>query len=369
MKDLIEVFKNAKKYLMAGVSYLIPVVVVGGIMTGLGVAFGGTSVADHTGTFAYAMYLIGQTGLNLMAPVLCAYIAYSIADKSALGPGFIVGMVAQNCGAGFLGGLIGGFFCGIVAVYLKKIRMPRNFEALKSIILIPSVTALTGGLLMYFLIGNAVSAFITILTNFLAGLGTTNLVLIGLAFGFVGSFDLGLFGSKAAGAVVMSMMSQIDPETGLPMMIVLRMGLTLVTASTVPSLVAAIATFVKPKVFTPEQRESGKAALFLGLFGITEGAIPLALSDFKVYLGCVIGSMAGCVSSMISGAGTIVPWGGIPTIPGCTNPIMYIISLAVGIVVGAGFIVLTKRDVKQQEESTGEVKVKQTSADEIDLDF
>lgn len=369
MKEFIDVFKNIKTHMLAGVSYLIPVVVVGGILTGLGVAFGGTTVWENVGTYPAFLFTLGKTGLNLMPAVVGAYIAYSIADKPALGPAFIVGQIAQDCGAGFLGGVLGGIYCGILVLYLKKVYVHKNFIALKTIIIIPIIATLTGAMLMNYGIGSIVVAVIAWLTEFVNSLGTSNLLLLGLAIGLIGSFDLGLFGSKAQGAVFLAMLATIDPVTGLPVMIAQRLMLTSACASTIPPLVAALATFMKPKVFTAEEKEAGKASLFLGLFAITEGAIPLALADAKVWTGCIVGAMVGCMSNLLLGAGTIVNWGGIPAMAGCTNIITYVISLLIGAVTGSLFISFFKKKVDSSE-AIVEVEAKVTmKGNEVDLDF
>jgi len=343
MSDVIDVFKNLRKHVLAGVSYLIPVVVVGGIFCGLGVAIGGTSPWETQGTAGYFLFMLGKYGLNLMPAVIAAYVGYSIGDKAAIGPGLIIGQVAQDSGAGFLGGLLAGFFVGIMVLLMKKVKIGKNFTALWSIIVIPSVVTVIGAFLMEYGVGSAVTAFINWLTAFVQGLGTSNLVLIGAAIGVIGSFDLGLFGSKAQGAVFLAMLSTIDPATGMPVMIAQRLLLTGATASTLPPLICALATFLRPKAFNAEERESGKAAAFLGLFAITEGAIPLALADGTVYTGCVVGSVVGCVCQLLFGAGTIVNWGGLPTLPGCTNIPACVAAWVIGIVAGAMFIVFFKK--------------------------
>lgn len=369
MNELIDVFKNMRKHLLAGVSYLIPVVVVGGIMTGLGVAFGGVTVWENVGTFPAFLFTLGKTGLNLMPAVIAAYIGYSIADKPALAPGFLVGQLAQNVGAGFLGGVFAGLFCGIVVMFMKKIKVPKTFTALLSIIIIPSIATLLGAILMNYVVGNWVVALIDWLTTIASGLGTNNLIIVGIVFGLVGSFDLGLFGSKALGAVCLAMLATIDPATGLPIMIAQRLLLTTLTANTVPPLVCALASVVRPKIFTPEEREAGKAAFFLGAFGITEGAIPLALSDFKVYAGCIIGATVGSICTILFGAGTIVNWGGVPTFPGATNVLLYLLALGIGAVAGTIFILVTKHGPSQVDVREDKDFKVTKSGEEFDLDF
>lgn len=368
MKDLIDVFKNIQKHILAGVSYLIPVVVVGGIFTGLGVALGGPTVYENVGTFPEFLFTLGKTGLNLMPAVIGAYVANSIADKSGIGPGFIVGQIAQSTGAGFLGGLIGGVFCGIVVMYLKKIKVHKNLSAFMNIILIPSIATILGAMLMHYVIASIIVAFIAWLTDFVEGFGTANMILLAIMIGVIGSFDLGLFGSKAIGAMALSMFAVIDPKTGLPVMIAQRVGLMCCTASTVPPLVCGLATLIKPKVFREDEREAGKAALFLGCFSITEGAIPLALSDKKVYAGAVIGATVATVCTGLFGVGTIITWGGIPTFPGCTNVPLFILAVAIGSIAGALFIVLTKKESAEQNETEEEINLTQ-EGEEFNLNF
>lgn len=369
MKDLIDVFKNLKTHILGGVSYLIPVVVVGGILVGLGVALGGTTVWENVGTFPAFLFTLGKTGLNLMPAVIAAYIGYSISDKPALAPGFIVGQMAQDSGAGFLGGVIGGIFCGIVVLYLKKIKVGKNFTALHTIIIIPCIAATLGAVLMHYLVGSLVVSFIALLTAFVESLGTSNMILLGLAIGLIGSFDLGLFGSKAQGAVFLAMLATIDPATGMPVMIAQRLMLTSACASTIPPLVCALTTFIRPKIFTPEEREAGKAAAFLGLFAITEGAIPLALADVKVWGGCIFGAMVGCATNLILGSGTIVNWGGIPAMAGTTNIPFYVLSLAVGAAAGAFAIILIKHGPSAQlANDDAQITVVQ-NGEEFDLDI
>lgn len=343
MSDVLDVFKNLRKHILAGVSYLIPVVVVGGIFAGLGVMVGGTAPWETPGSAGFFLFMLGKQGLNLMPAVIAAYIGYSIGDKAAIGPGLIIGQVAQATGAGFLGGLLAGVYVGIFVMMLKKVKIHSNFRALWQIIVIPSLVTVVGAYFMEYFVGSAVSGFITWLTTVVQSLGTANLVVLGVAIGLIGAFDLGLFGSKAQGAVFLAMLATIDPATGMPVMIAQRLLLAGATASTLPPLIAFLATVLKPKVFTAEERESGKAALFLGLFAITEGAIPLALSDKIVYAGCILGTMVGSTAILLLGPGTIVNWGGLPTLPGVTNVPMALVAWLVGIVAGALFIATFKK--------------------------
>ncbi|MCI8295971.1 MAG: hypothetical protein HFG22_08830 [Lachnospiraceae bacterium] len=371
MSEVVEVFKNAKKHILAGVSYLIPVVVVGGICCGLGVAFGGTAPWEAPGTIGYFMFTLGKYGLNLMPAVIAAYIAYSIADKPAIAPGLIIGQVAQDCGAGFLGGILAGFFVGTVVLLMKKVKVDKSFSALWSIIVIPTVVAMVGAFLMQITVGPLIVAFTDWLTVFVGGMGTSSMIILAVVFGFFGSIDLGLFGNKALGAIPLAMLSTIDPATGMPVMVAQRLLLMGCTTCAIPPLVCCLARYLKPAVFTDEEKEAATAAGFLGIFAITEGAIPLALSDKIVYAGCIIGTIAGVVAVSLTGAGSIVNWGGLPNLAGNTNIPATLLAWAIGIAVGAMFIVLfkkTRNDGGQKADVAAEVKITQ-KGDEVDLDF
>ena len=372
MSEVLNVFKDAKKHILAGVSYLIPVVVVGGICCGLGVAFGGTAPWEAPGTLGYFFFILGKYGLNLMPAVIAAYIGYSIADKVAIGPGLIIGQVAQDSGAGFLGGIAAGFFVGIIALLMKKVKVNKNFSALWSIIVIPTVISVIGAWLMQTTLGPIITAFTNWLTAFAEGLSTGSLILFAIIIGFFGSFDLGLFGNKALGAVPLAMLSTIDPATGLPVMIAQRLLLMVVTTSAIRPLVCCLARFLKPSVFTEDEKEAATAAGFLGLFAITEGAIPLALSDKIVYAGCIIGSIVGVVAVSLTGAGSIVNWGGLPNLAGNTNIFGTLIAWFIGIVAGALFITFfkkTKNDSKEVSADADKEAVVTQKGEEIDLDF
>ena len=370
MSELLDVFKNAKQHVLAGISYLIPVIVVGGICCGLGVALGGTAPWEAPGTPGCFFFMLGKQGLNLMAAVMAAYIGYSIADKGAIAPGLIIGQVAQSCGAGFIGGIFAGFYVGIITLLMKKVKVNKNFSALWGIIVIPTLISVTGAFLMQVAVGPAIAALTNLMNNFLGGLGVGSMILVAVVIGFFGSLDFGLVMNKAFGAVALAMMATIDPATGLPVMIAQRMKLLVVSTAAISPLVCCLARYLKPAVFTEEEKEAATAAGFMGLFGITEGAIPLGMSDKIVYAGCVLGNVVACVGVAIIGAGSIVNWGGLPNLPGNTNPIGTVICWLIGVVVGALFVVLFKKTKNEEKggDPNAEVKVTQ-KGEEIDLDI
>jgi len=371
MSEVLDVFKNLKKHVLAGVSYLIPVVVAGGICCGLGVLFGGTSPWETPGTLGYFFFILGKAGLNLMPVVMSAFIANSIADKGAVGPALIIGMVAQNCGAGFLGGIVGGIFVGIVVLLMKKVKVPKTFNALWSIIVIPVVATVLGDLLIEFAVGKVIVAATGWVTSIASGLGTGNMALIGLVFGIIGALDLGLFCNKALSSVPFALMATIDPATGLPIMLSQQLLLICNTTAVVPPLVCGLATVLLARKFKPSEREAGRAAIFMGLFGITESAIPLCLSSKVTYIACVVGSAVGSVAIAIPGAGSIVAWSGIPNLPGNTNVPATLICWLIGVLAGVAVIFFFKKTPSEEESTqpdTADAKIT-AKGDEFTLDI
>lgn len=365
---MFEILKNFKKHLMSGVSYMIPVVTVGGIVMGLGIVLGGNVGVPKEGSFALFIFVIGKTGLSLLAPFLAGYIAYSIADKVALAPAFICGVIATNGGSGFLGGVISGLVVGIICHYLKKVKISRNFIAFYNMIFIPIVSTLIVAVIIQYGIGIPIASFLTWLKDTLAGMDTKNLLLVGLIIGAVGSADLGLFGTKMIGLTITSMLLTMDPKTGLPILIARQLLAACIVTSTVPPLVCGIASLIGKKKFNSEEREAGKAALVLSAFGITEGAIPFALNDIKAIPCCMIGAITAAELTLYFGAATTIGWGGIVTLPGMQKGAMYILSAIIGGIVGGVLMAFFKKQSVEVKTEYKEMKVVEHN-NEVDLDF
>ncbi|MBR4471784.1 MAG: hypothetical protein IKS54_10795 [Erysipelotrichaceae bacterium] len=371
MQDVIQIFKDMKKHLTAGIGYLIPVICVGGICCGLGVAFGGTAPWEAPGTPGFFFFMLGKYGLNLMPAVIAAFVAYSIGDKVAIGPGLIIGQVSQDYGAGFIGGVLAGIYVGILVVLLKKIKISKNIRPMFDIIVIPFVVTVTGAFLMETVVAGAVSALTTWLEGFMNNMGTANLALVAAAMGFFSTLDLGLFLSKALSPLYLSILGSVDPATGMAPMIAQRLNMMQVSSVCIPPLVCAFATFLMPKLWTPSEKQSGLSALFLGLCGITEGAIPMCLTHINVYVGCVLGGTVAAVATCLTGLGTIVNWGGIPNIFGCTSIVKWLIVHACGIAAGVLYIAISMKFKKEEpvvEKEEKEVTVKKEGS-EITLDL
>ena len=362
---MINLLKDTRKNLMTGVSYMIPFVVAGGILLALSVLFSGSASVPSEGMLG-DIANIGVTGLGMMVPILSGYIAFSMVDRPGLAPGIIGGLIASNIGAGFLGGILSGLLAGIVVYYLKQIKLPSSLRSLGPIFIIPLIGTTIVGCLMYWVIGQPIAALMTALTAWLESMGTTNLVLLGLVLGAMIASDMGGPINKVAFGFGSAMVGTIDSVTGMPSDTALSIMAGIGAAICIPPLAMGVATLVAPKKFTMEERNSGKAAIVMGMVGISEGAIPFAAADpLRCIPANMIGSAIGAAVAMGLGAGNPAPWGGWIVAPVSQNPLMYIIGTLVGVAITAGIVIVLKKPVEVADGATANV-----SADEdIDLDI
>ena len=329
---------GAYRHLLTGVSYMLPMVVAGGLSIALSFAFGITAFKEP-GTLAAALMQIGGgSAFALMVPVLAGFIAFSIADRPGLTPGLIGGMIATSINAGFLGGIIAGFIAGYAAKLISgKLKRPQSMEALKPILIIPLVASLITGLLMIYVVGKPVAASMTGLTAWLANMGTANAVLLGAILGGMMCTDMGGPVNKVAYAFGVGLLSS---QTYAPMAAIMAAGM-------VPPLAMGVATLVARRKFNKGQQEGGKAALVLGLCFISEGAIPFAARDpMRVLPCCIVGGALTGAISMYIGAKLMAPHGGlfVLLIPGAITPVLgYLVSIIVGTAVAGLSYAILKR--------------------------
>ncbi|MFB0712950.1 PTS fructose transporter subunit IIBC [Buttiauxella noackiae] len=316
---------GAYRHLLTGVSFMLPMVVAGGLCIALSFAFG-IEAFKEPGTLAAALMQIGGgSAFALMVPVLAGYIAFSIADRPGLTPGLIGGMLAVSTGSGFIGGIIAGFLAGYIAKMIStKLKLPPSMEALKPILIIPLFSSLIVGLAMIYLIGTPVSKILEGLTHWLQTMGTANAVLLGAILGGMMCTDMGGPVNKAAYAFGVGLLST---QTYAPMAAIMAAGM-------VPPLAMGLATFIARRKFDKAQQEGGKAAMVLGLCFITEGAIPFAARDpMRVLPCCIIGGAVTGAISMAVGAKLMAPHGGlfVLLIPGAITPVVgYLIAIIAG---------------------------------------
>ncbi|AZD27625.1 PTS fructose-like transporter subunit IIB [Pseudomonas chlororaphis] len=326
------------KHLLTGVSFMLPMVVAGGLMIALSFVFGITAFKEE-GTLAAALMQIGgDTAFKLMVPLLAGYIAYSIADRPGLAPGMIGGMLASTLGAGFIGGIIAGFIAGYAAKAISQYaRLPQSLEALKPILIIPLLASLFTGLVMIYVVGKPVAGMLAGLTHFLDSMGTTNAILLGVLLGGMMCVDLGGPINKAAYAFSVGLLAS---QSYAPMAATMAAGM-------VPPIGLGIATFIARRKFAQSEREAGKAALVLGLCFISEGAIPFAAKDpLRVIPASIAGGALTGALSMYFGCKLMAPHGGlfVMLIPNAINhALLYLLAIVAGSVLTAVVYAVVKR--------------------------
>ncbi|MEA2604797.1 MAG: fructose system or component [Acidobacteriota bacterium] len=329
------------KHLMTGVSYMLPLVVAGGLLIALAFAIGGLNAGSQKGTLAWALMQIGGgTAFTLYIPVLAAFIAYSIADRPGLTPGLIGGMLATTLGAGFLGGIVAGFLAGYTTRLMNDhIRLPENFEGLKPVLILPLLSTLAVGLIMIFVVGPPVAAALHALTTWLNGMQATSAVVLGMILGAMMAFDVGGPVNKSAYTFAVGLLAS---KVYGPMAAVMAAGMT-------PPLGLALAATLFKNRFTPEERDAAKPAAILGISFITEGAIPYAARDpLRVIPALVAGSMVTGALALAAGVQLMVPHGGVFVllIPHAVQRLgMYVIAILAGTLVTTAMLYLTKRPI------------------------
>ncbi|MFC5712830.1 fructose-specific PTS transporter subunit EIIC [Thalassorhabdus alkalitolerans] len=331
------------KHLMNGVSNMLPFVIGGGILIAISFFFGIESAdpahPDYNPFAAALMSIGGEHAFGLMVAVLAGFIAMSIADRPGFAPGMIGGFMATTGDAGFLGGLIAGFLAGYVVIGVKRLlaNLPKVFDGIKTILFYPLISIFVVGILMYFVIIGPISAFNTFLEGWLGGMGTGNIVLLGIILGGMMAVDMGGPINKAAFTFGIAM---IEAGNFGPHAAIMAGGM-------VPPLGLALATTFFKSKFTKDERNAGVSNYFLGSFFITEGAIPFAAADpGRVIPSIVIGSATAGGLAMFFNAGLPAPHGGIfviPTIQG--SPLAYLLAIVIGAVVTALLVGFWKKPV------------------------
>lgn len=323
------------KHLLTGVSFMLPMVVAGGLLIALSFVFG-IDAFEEEGTLAAALMQIGGgTAFQLMIPLLAGYIAWSIADRPGLAPGMIGGYLASTLGAGFLGGIIAGFLAGYVARFIsQKLPMPESVESLKPILIIPLLASLVTGLGMIYVVGEPAAALMDGLTSFLEGMGTTNAILLGGILGAMMCFDLGGPVNKAAYTFGVGLLSEGSGGSA-PMAAIMAAGM-------VPAIGMGVASFVARAKFAEAERQAGRASFVLGLCFISEGAIPFMAKDpLRVIPVCMVGGAITGALSMLFTVKLMAPHGGlfVLAIPNAVSTVLpYVAAIAIGsLVIGFGY--------------------------------
>jgi PTS system fructose-specific IIC component len=296
--------KQVYQHLMTGVSHMLPLIVAGGLLIAISFAVDiDANDPEMANSLAGRLFSLGGFAFALFLPVLAGYIAYSIADRPGLAPGLIGGYLAGQVETGFLGAILAGFLAGYVTLWLAtNIRLPQTLAGLKPVLILPLLSTLVVGVAMFYVIGEPVSWVQEQLTDWLEGLQGRNAAVLGAILGLMMAFDMGGPLNKVAYTFAVGL---IDADLIAPMAAVMAAGMT-------PPLGLALATFLFPSAWLPDEREAGKPAFVLGLAFITEGAIPFAARDpMRVIPAAMAGSALAGAISLGLGAGSIVPHGGI----------------------------------------------------------
>ena len=370
---------------MTGVSYMIPFVAAGGLLIALSFLLGGYEIVgpygdiavnysvfdlpnpqalglEHalfdSGLMAYIgalFFIIGKTAFMLFIPALAGYIAYAIADRPGIAPGFIMGGLAANLfnvqyvpdsgdatslpATGFLGAIIGGVLAGLIAHWITGWKVPTWMRGLMPVLVIPLLTSIIAGVLMITVFGKPIGRLMSELTDALNSMSGSRAILLGVILGLMMAFDMGgplnkVAYSFAAAGVGGASLASDAPE--------LKIMAAVMLAGMVPPIALALATVLRPGLFTPAEHENGKAGWALGASFITEGAIPFAAADpLRVIPAIMLGSAVTGGLSMAMDVAVRAPHGGIFVLFAVTNLVGYFIALAAGVIVGAvGVIVL-----------------------------
>lgn len=348
MEEIMKILRETKKHVMTGISYMIPFVVTGGVVLAVCVLIGGEHSVPTEGALG-KIATIGSAGLGLMVPILSGFIAYSICDRAGLAPGIIGGFIANNIGAGFIGGIISGLLAGIVVSYLKKIKVPSSLRSVMPIFVIPLVGGLIVSSIMLFIVGEPIAALMTFLTDLLEGMSTGNAIFLALILGMMNCTDMGGPIGKVSYGFGTAMLSNINPATGLPNESSLLIMAAVGVSCAIPPLACGLSTLLFKNKFNTEEKEAGKAALIMGCVSISEGAIPFAATDpLRVIPSCMVGGGLGAVIAMMFGAGNPAPWGGFIVAPIVTNPLVYVLAICIGAIVGAILMGILKKETKEQ---------------------
>ncbi|MFF4854809.1 fructose-specific PTS transporter subunit EIIC [Streptomyces rubiginosohelvolus] len=348
-----------RTYLMSGVSYMVPFVAAGGLLIALSFAIGGyeiasaKSVADHfvwgeADSWAALLNQIGSAAFAFLVPVLAGYIAYGMADRPALVPGFVGGSIALTVNAGFLGGLVAGLLAGAVVMAIQRVPVHATLRGIMPVLVIPLIASAVVGFLMFIVVGKPIASLQNALTDWLNGLSGSNAVILGVVLGLMMCFDMGGPLNKVAYAFAVGGLA--DPTDGS-----LKVMAAVMAAGMVPPLAMALATTVRKKLFTKTERENGRAAWVLGASFITEGAIPFAAADpLRVIPSVMAGGAVTGALSMAFGATLRAPHGGVFVVPLIGEPFLYLLAIAAGTLVATALVVLLKGARRAAPDAAGE---------------
>ena len=379
-----------RRVLMTGVSYMIPFVSAGGLLIALSFLLGGYEIANKTtikGTevdnaadilanytlfslpdpsiygldhalfdssfFAYigaVMFTIGVTAFSFLVPALAGYISFAIADRPGIAPGFVMGALAGTLDSGFIGGMIGGVLAGLITHWIASWKVPGWARGLMPVVVIPLLATLISGAIMIIVLGKPLKALMDALTNGLESMSAGGAgIALGVILGLMMAFDMGGPLNKTSYLFATAGLGAAATATGAPPE--LKIMAAVMLAGMVPPLALALATAVRPQLFSEPERENGKAAWLLGASFITEGAIPFAAADpIRVIPSIMVGSAVTGAISMAADVTLRAPHGGIFVLFAVDQVLWFLIALAVGVIIAAGLVIALKTFTESKEE-------------------
>ena len=348
---------RVRQWLMTGVSYMIPFVAAGGLLIALSFMIAGDQGAidvvkvkpedviagfDPLSRMDWAglLFTIGAASFGFLVPALAGFIAFAIADRPGIVPGFVGGALAVAVGAGFLGGIVAGFLGGFTALWVSRRKVPKTVRGVMPVVVIPLVATFVTGLIMVVVLGRPLKAVSDGLADFLNGLTGANLILLGVLLGLMMAFDMGGPVNKTAYTFATAgLAASAGATTGTP----LKIMAAVMAAGMVPPLACALATVLRPKLFTEAERENGAAAWVLGASFISEGAIPFAAADpVRVIPSIMLGGGVTGGLVMLFGNTLRAPHGGIWVTPLIGAPLLFLLAIAIGTVVSGLAVVALK---------------------------
>ena len=379
-----------RRVLMTGVSYMIPFVAAGGLLIALSFLLGGYEIANKTtidGTevdnaadilanytlfnlpdpsiyglehalfdnsfFAYigaVFFTIGVTAFSFLVPALAGYISFAIADRPGIAPGFVMGALAGTLDSGFIGGMIGGVLAGLITHWIASWKVPGWARGLMPVVVIPLLATLISGAIMIIVLGKPLKALMDALTNGLESMSAGGAgVALGVVLGLMMAFDMGGPLNKTAYLFATAGLGAAATATGAPPE--LKIMAAVMLAGMVPPLALALATAVRPQLFSEPERENGKAAWLLGASFITEGAIPFAAADpIRVIPSIMVGSAVTGAISMAADVTLRAPHGGIFVLFAVDQVLWFLIALVTGVLIAAGLVIALKTFTESKEE-------------------
>lgn len=345
-------WKDVQRHLLSGVSFMIPLVVAGGILYAISL-LGATSTDSGmvpNGQIMTYLSVVGKAGLSMMIPVFSAYIAYSVAAKPGLAPGFILGFVANSSVAtvfgtevksGFLGALVLGLCAGYFAKWMKGWKVGKTLRTIMPILVIPTLTTLVVGFAYYFVFATPCAWIMNSLVALMDNLQGAGKYALAVAIGIFGELD---YGGPVTKSVSMFTLALINEGNYFPN------GLFRIICA-VPPIAIFVSTLIAKNKWSESDRDLAKSIAIIGCLGITEGAIPFAAKDLKhVVPSMIVGCVAACLFGAIGDVGCPVPHGGFIVLPVVINPVWYALSIVVGAVVGGVMLALIKKPLDAEEQ-------------------